>query len=128
MSDPDLSFAASRKGSGQSGHPFQSIRPPIPEISEKVAGLNWNQWPDSIGIDGRISPEYAPAFICVHLRQKFFCFSGCFIDGGPFFILTGWAQLLFEPISIKEYTAREKSAFYGKTAFSSVKKKTIKKG
>jgi len=62
MSDPDLSFAASRKGSGQSGHPFQSIRPPIPEISEKVAGLNRNQWPLSIGTGGRIRSESMAGF------------------------------------------------------------------
>jgi len=24
-----------------------------------VAAFDWNRWPDSIGIDGRISPEYA---------------------------------------------------------------------
>jgi len=53
---------------------FRSIRPPIPVNpapnsgnfrksgrieSESVAAFDWNRWPDSIGIDGRISPEYA---------------------------------------------------------------------
>jgi len=79
MSDPDLSFAASRKGSGQSGHPFQSIRPPIPEISEKVAGLNRNQWPLSIGTGGRIRSEYAFfqlfQYIAVEPQQNFSRFS-----------------------------------------------------